>query len=91
MAAIERIYEMVLASYPADYQARFGEEIRATLARLDARGDRACLEVAGLLRCLVVEWAVKLTDDVAIRGRHLPDCRKIRPAGVTRADWARYL
>jgi hypothetical protein len=91
MPTLERVYEIVLALYPADYQARFADEVRATFASVDSGCRRACLELAGLLRGLVVEWAAKLTSDAAARGRHLPDCRKMRPAGVTRAEWARGL
>jgi len=30
----------------------------------------------------------KLTSDRTIRGRRLPDCRMMRPPGVTRQQWA---
>jgi len=91
MSTLERVYEIVLGLYPADYQARFAEEMRASFASLDCGCGRACLEMTGLLRGLAVEWAAKLNSDAAVRGRHLPDRRKMRPAGVTRAEWARGL
>jgi hypothetical protein len=34
------------------------------------------------------EWFSKLTTDAAVRGRHLPDCRLMRPVGVTPQEWA---
>jgi hypothetical protein len=91
MATLGRVFDTLLELYPADYQARFAEEMRATLAGVDADRSRACCELTGLLRGLVVEWTAKLTSDAAARGRHLPDCRKMRPVGVTRAEWARWL
>jgi len=91
MSTVERVFEIVLALYPADCRARFGEEIRTTVAGLQPGGSRACLEVAALLRRLIVEWSAKITSDAAVSGRHLPDCRKMRPVGVTRAEWARGL
>jgi hypothetical protein len=92
-----RVYETLLALYPADYRARFAAEMRATVEDVDGDRDeaatrgRACREVIGLVRGVAVEWTAKLTTDAAVRGRHLPDCRKMRPVGVTRADWARGL
>ena len=84
-----RVFERLIACYPADYRARFAAEMRAALAGVTR--DRVWLELTGLLRGLVVEWAAKLTADAAVRGRHLPDCRKMRPVGVTRAEWGRGL
>jgi hypothetical protein len=84
-----RVFGALVAMYPADYRARFAAEMRATF---DAIGrGRAALELVGLLRGLVLEWAAKLAADPAARGRSLPDCRKMRPAGVTKAEWARGL
>ena len=34
------------------------------------------------------EWLCKLTTDAAVRGPTLPDCRLMRPAGVTPQQWA---
>jgi hypothetical protein len=86
--ASARVFDALLALYPADYRVRFAAEMRATFA---ADGRRVWVEIAGLLRAIVVEWTAKLTADTTARARHLPDCRKMRPAGVTRAEWARGL
>jgi len=91
MSSVGRVFDALLRLYPADYRARFAEEMRATLAGADRDGSCACLELTGLLRGIVVEWTAKLTCDAAARGRHLPDCRKMRPIGVTRVEWARWL
>lgn len=91
MSIRRRVFEMMLVLYPADYQARFAEEMRATVATVDAGRCRTCCELTGLLGGLVVEWGAKLTSDAVVRGRHLPDCRKMRPVGVTRAEWVRWL
>ena len=88
---MEPVLRALVQLYPADYQARFAAEMRATFASSELEGRRACFELAGLVRGLAVEWFAKLTSDAARRGRHLPDCRKMRPAGVTRAEWARGL
>ena len=84
-----RVFERLIAWYPADYRARFAAEMRAALGSVTR--DREWLELTGLLRGLVLEWTAKLTADAAVRARHLPDCRKMRPAGVTRAEWGRGL
>ena len=44
-------------------------------------------ELGGLLSAIVFEWLAKLTTDVPTRFRALPDCRLMRPPGVTREEW----
>jgi len=48
----------------------------------------AFAELTALVSGLRSEWIAKLRSDHAARGRHLPDCRMMRPAGVTREQWA---
>jgi hypothetical protein len=88
---IIRVYEMLLALYPADFRARFSAEMRGAFAEVGDDRRRVCLELGGLLRGLALEWTAKFVADPADRGRRLPDCRMMRPPGVTRAEWARGL
>jgi len=94
---VDELYRVALRLYPADYRMRFGREMRAAFAEAagDARrrGGHAYLgllaaeglaAIAGAGR----EWLLKLASDPAARARTLPDCRRMRPVGVTRAEWA---
>ena len=85
----------LIALYPADFRARFEAEVRATtVAALGSANNPwqrvrcAVREVGGLAAGAVREWGVKLADDPLARARALPDCRLMRPIGVTRAEWA---
>jgi len=86
-----KVYDVLLRCYPADYQVRFAAEMRTTFADVEREQGRRWLELAGLAGGLAGEWWAKLTTDAAVRGRRLPDCRRMRPAGVTRAEWGRGL
>jgi hypothetical protein len=44
-------------------------------------------ELAGLVAGLGAEWFAKLTTDVSVRGRHLPDLRMMRPSNISRERW----
>jgi hypothetical protein len=88
---IVRVYEALLGLYPADFRARFAAEMRGAFAQVGGDRSRLCLELAGLVRGLAAEWTAKLVADPVDRGRRLPDCRMMRPPGVTRAEWARGL
>jgi hypothetical protein len=92
-----RIYTLMLRLYPADYRARFAAEMfgafQAAAADQSHRGTFAPLtfaisELIGLCRSVSAEWIAKLASDAATRGRCLPDCRLMRPAGVTIREWA---
>jgi len=48
----------------------------------------AFAELTALISSIGAEWLAKLTSDQAARGRYPPDCRMMRPAGVTREEWA---
>ncbi len=91
-----RIYSALLRLYPRDYAAAFADEMTAAFERACAehqREGRAALvrfavsEMAGLLVGAATEWMAKLTTDSSVRGRCLPDLRKMRPAGVPRELW----
>lgn len=94
---IERVYGLALRLFPADYRARFSAEMQ--LAFAEAAGDHrgagtmvwvrfALAELTSLISGIATEWLAKLTSDGAVRGRCLPDCRMMRPVGVTRGEWA---
>ena len=94
---VDRLYVAALRLYPADYRAAFAGEMRAAFeaAAHDARrhGRRAYVvfvvaEGAAVAAGACREWVVKFTSDPAVRARILPDCRLMRPVGVTRAEWA---
>jgi hypothetical protein len=85
----------MLALYPRDFRARFGREMSETFGKLFAARQAgwltlACValsESAGLSIGAVHEWIVKLSCDPISRARVLPDCRRMRPVGVTRQEW----
>ncbi len=91
-----QVYSALLRLYPRDYTAAFADEMAAAFERACAehrRGGRAALvrfavsEMAGLFTGAAREWIAKLTTDSSVRGRCLPDLRKMRPAGVPRELW----
>ena len=94
---VDRIYCAVLRIYQTDYRVRFGGEMRAAFAAVARdvrrRGGRAYLGLLAAEALSVIagagrEWVVKLVSDPATRARILPDCRRMRPVGVSRAEWA---
>jgi hypothetical protein len=89
-----RLFKRVLGLYPADFRARFEPEVLAIAilrveSAVDARARRMCSvrEAGGLIAGACREWMAKLTTDPVVRARTLPDCRLMRPVGVTRAEW----
>jgi hypothetical protein len=94
---VERAYESALRLYPADYRARFAGEMLTAFeeavtdhhgAGTVASARFVLAELAALASGIGAEWLAKLTSDNAARGRCLPDCRMMRPAGVTCEEWA---
>ena len=94
---VERLYAAGLFLYPVDYRIRFGGEMRAAFAA--AVGDRrsagrAALlgflfgEAVGLPLAVARQWVSKLWMDPVSRARVMPDCRHMRPVGLTRSEWA---
>jgi hypothetical protein len=90
--ACARVYRSALRLYPADYRLRFAAEMHATfreaLAEHRQRVRFTIAECGSVVLGAGREWLSKLTTDAATRGRRLPDCRMMRPAGVTPQDWA---
>jgi hypothetical protein len=86
------VYSAALRLYPADYQARFAAEMRATFREALAAHRQAVrftiAECGHVLLGAGREWLSKLTTDRVTRGRCLPDCRLMRPVGVTPQEWA---
>jgi hypothetical protein len=92
-----RMYRAVLRLYPADYRVRFGGEMRAAFdeAAHDAHRHGTCeyisfvtTEGGALTVGACREWIIKLVSDPTARARTLPDCRLMRPVGITRSEWA---
>ena len=85
-------YRMALRLYPTDYRVRFATEMQATFR--EALTERrhpvrfTIAECGGIIVGAGREWLSKLTTDAAVRGRSLPDCRVMRPVGVTPQEWA---
>ena len=94
---VDRVYAAALSLYPADYRARFAAEMLTAFQQ--AADDRCAdgawatlrfvwIETASLALGIGLEWIAKATSDRSRRGRYLPDCRRMRPPGVTRQQWA---
>jgi len=92
---MRRILARVCRLYPADFRARFDPDMLATIDQAlasipddKARAFWVARESAGLAFGVVREWIAKLVADPVVRARAFPDCRYMRPVGVTRAQWA---
>ena len=91
----ELLFASILRWYPADFRARFETEMLATIglalaSSMTAAERIACIvrEASGLAGGALREWIAKLTVNPIARARTLPDCRLMRPVGITRAEWA---
>jgi hypothetical protein len=89
---MNRVLRAFIRLYPEDYRAFFGAAMRQSLeAALNERRGRllriAAVESFGLLAGAMREWIAKFSTDPAVRGRCLPDLRKMRPVGVPRSVW----
>ena len=91
-----RLYQRFVGLYPRDYRISFSAEMLNTFgsAAEERRGRGAALFtrfVVAELACVVkgagLEWMAKLGADSSIRGRYLPDVRRMRPTGVPREMW----
>ena len=87
-----RVYGTALRLYPADYRVRFAPEMhlmfREALAERRHAVRFTIAECGSVVLGAGREWLSKLTTDAAVRGRTLPDCRVMRPVGVTPQEWA---
>lgn len=93
---IGSIYGALLHLYPGDYAAFFADEMKHTFEKACkqrrrqgwvALGRFATKEWVGLVIGAGAEWVAKLGTDDSIRGRVLPDLRKMRPVGVPKELW----
>jgi hypothetical protein len=84
---MKRGCRVLLRLYPADYRARFADEMSAAFDHTPRR--HLFRELGGLIAGAASEWIAKLTANPLVRARTLPDIRKMRPAGVSREDWFR--
>jgi hypothetical protein len=92
---MRRLFTWAVALYPADFRARFEIEMLSIIGgsyeMATSPTDRvACVvrEAGGLIAGACREWIAKVVTDPVVRARRLPDCRLMRPVGVTRAEWA---
>jgi hypothetical protein len=93
----QRIYNLLLRIYPAEYRALFGAEMSTVVGKMTQ--DRRCqgriatahfflVEIMGLLLGAACEWIAKLAYSVShsvnyIDGRGLPDPLLMRAPGVS--------
>jgi hypothetical protein len=90
------IYKILLRLYPWDYMTAFATEMLSTFQEASEeqrrRGWGSFLgflvsEFSSLMAGVGAEWIAKLTADVSVRGRHLPDLRMMRPSKISQARW----
>ena len=81
---MKRAYRALLKLYPYDFRSAFAAEM---MAALETNGNRRAPELASLIAGAAAEWLAKLTTDQYVRGRVLPDIRRMRPAGMPRELW----
>ena len=93
----QRIYNLVLRIYPAEYRALFGAEMSTVVGKMTqdqrrqgpiARAHFFLGEITGLLRGAAREWIARLAYSVShsvnyIDGRGLPDPLLMRAPGVS--------
>jgi hypothetical protein len=93
---VARAYRALLRLYPRDYSMLFADEMVRAFQRVGEERSRlgwaayvrfALGELVGLAFGAVGEWVAKLTTSSSVRGRCLPDLRRMRPAGVPRELW----
>ncbi len=93
---IENAYRILLRLYPADFRVSFSAEMLDTFLKAAekrrARGRLSFMrfvfaEMIGVPISAVSESISKLTTDRSVRGRVLPDLRRMRPPGVPQRLW----
>ena len=86
------VYQALLSLYPWDYATAFSEDMR--IAFEEACGEQGrrgrwnfvrfvSSELSSLVWGAGKEWFAKRTTEKSVRGRSLPDLRKMRPVGIT--------
>jgi hypothetical protein len=90
------VYHGLVTLYPWDYATVFSEDMKITFDeaceeyRVRGRWQFVCFaaaEVFSLGWGVGKEWLAKLTTEESVRGRSLPDLRKMRPVGIAYEVW----
>ncbi len=90
------VYRALVTLYPWDYATVFSEDMKITFDeaceeyRVRGRWQFVCFaatEVFSLVYGVGKEWLAKLTTEESVRGRSLPDLRKMRPVGIAYEVW----
>lgn len=90
------MYRALVTLYPWDYATVFSEEMKSTFDQACEEYRRrgrgvflwfAATEMISLMWGLGKEWCAKLTTEESVRGRSLPDLRKMRPVGISYEVW----
>jgi hypothetical protein len=90
------VYRALLGLYPWDYATAFSEDMKMAFEEAcEVRGRRgrwhfvrfATSELSSLVWGAGNEWLAKLTTRESVRGRSLPDLRRMRPVGITQEVW----
>jgi hypothetical protein len=90
------LYRALLTLYPWDYATMFSKDMKINFDeaheeyRVRGRWQFVCFaanEVFGLVWGVGKEWLAKLTTQESVRGRSLPDLRKMRPVGIAYEVW----
>jgi hypothetical protein len=93
---VTKVYKALLRLYPWDYATAFSADMTGVFHQAcEERKRRGWFplirfvtnEFNGLILSIAREWVAKLTTDDSLRGRHLPDWRKMRPVGVPPEVW----
>ena len=90
------VYRALLSLYPWDYATAFSEDMEMAFEEACEEQERrgrwhfvrfATSELSSLVWGLGKEWLAKLTTEESVRGRSLPDLRRMRPVGITQEVW----
>lgn len=90
------LYQALLRLYPWDYATAFSDDMRIAFDEACEEHGRqrpwnfvrfATTELASLIWGAGKEWFAKLTTEESVRGRSLPDLRKMRPVGISYDVW----
>ena len=90
------VYRLLLRLYPWDYATAFSEDMRTAFEEACGEQERrgrwnfvrfVASEFSSLLWEAGKEWLAKLTTEESVRGRSLPDLRKMRPVGIAYEVW----
>jgi hypothetical protein len=90
------LYRAFLSLYPWDYANAFSEDMEMAFEEACGEQGRSgrwhfgrfvTSELFNLVWGVGKEWLAKLTTEESVRGRSLPDLRKMRPVGIAYEVW----